>query len=379
MKNKINKNILLSILLIACKAYCPPVVKATSVKSVAVPSGITVLPTSIQVPQIQPVTTNTVASTPIQQVGTTQQLPGVLPTATSSVSSQVPSTQLQAGVAKLFDEEKYYNDRIQQDKAYSALQYVALELINVVESLTSVANKGNFQRLMQTNATNPNTLLQKAIAVKFPTISNAGGLGYYLTQSNLKPTTGMTTIPVSLASTAAIVPAGVTVNPTINSSIMTEEKIRVEAFVRKWDANAQTSYTNTAPTDQVFIKDFKAAYNYLKDLTKKYLNVDLNQIILKYPDRINNEISALIDFLNNQLIPKMVVTTAISSGNSLNVAANTIAKIPYVSINPKANSWGYNARYIFGLVCQCVYSNGQTMDPNSSNPKAWANSLPKSS
>jgi hypothetical protein len=30
----------------------------------------------------------------------------------------------------------------------------------------------------------------------------------------------------------------------------------VEAFIRKWDANAQASYTNTSPTDQTFIQDF---------------------------------------------------------------------------------------------------------------------------
>lgn len=368
MKNKINKNILLSVLLIAFKGYCPPGIKGTSVKATAahhVSSGITVLPATIQAPQLQSGVTNTMISAPLQQVAVTQQPQTVLPIGTTSVANvsvlpQVSQTQLQAGVAKLFDEEKYYNERIKQDKAYSALQYVALELINVLENLTSAANKENLQRLMQANVANPNTLLQKAVVVKFPTISNAGGLGYYLTQSNLKPATGMTTIPSYSPTTASIVPT--TVIPTINVSIGVEEKSRLEAFIRKWDANAQGSYTNTSPTDQAFIQEFKNSYNYLKDLTKKYLNVDLNKTILAYPDRINNEISVLIDFIVNQLIPKINIV----------LGTQVTTKVPYVSIKPKANAWGYNARYIFALLCQCVYSNGQQMDPNSANPRSWA-------
>jgi hypothetical protein len=96
----------------------------------------------------------------------------------------------------------------------------------------------------------------------------------------------------------------------------------------------------------------------MKNLVKKYLGQDLRSMIMANPNRVYNETSVLIDILNNQLLPKLL--------NDPNY------KIPYKNLQPEIKNLGYNARYVFVMTCDGVYTDGNGMNPNQSNIKAWA-------
>jgi hypothetical protein len=251
-----------------------------------------------------------------------------------------------AVIGKLFDEEKHLEEKLRRAKEYSALEYVALECVHIIETLDRASNKIGLEQMGLMNISNPNTVLGKYIAVKYSDISNAGGFGYYVTPKNNN--VGQSNL---IASQNMMMP---------NAMFMTQERsaeiVRVQDFVKKW--SDLFTYVNTRPDDQNFITEFKFSYAIMKNLVKKYLGQDLRSMIMANPNRVYNETSVLIDILNNQLLPKLL--------NDPNY------KIPYKNLQPEIKNLGYNARYVFVMTCDGVYTNGNGMNPNQSNIKAWA-------
>jgi hypothetical protein len=133
-----------------------------------------------------------------------------------------------------------------------------------------------------------------------------------------------------------------------------QEIVAVQEFVKKWsDVN---TYLNIRPEDQGAFLNIQSSYQYLSNLVKKHLGKDLVTLVLNSPDRINNEVSALINILNNQVLPVLL--------------NNPNYKIPYENLKNKINPLGYNARYVFGILCECIYTNGRSI--SSHNAKNWA-------
>ncbi len=350
MKKVINKAIILSVLLLAAVSAKGSKSRKNQ-RSERGENGIVVMGQGMMGSQLG------IAQTNQNQVGIAQQ----------------PLTQ--GGVVKLFDEEKHLREKLQREKTYSALQYVALECIHIIETLDRAQNKLGLGQLALTNNTNPNTVLSKSVAVQYADISNVGGLGYYLFGNNGFTPKGDSYVfqqpqPLSVVSSPSVVSPVMPVNSSVvaintvpvgvsMAQELSQEIVAVENFIRKW--TDQAAYLNTRPDDQGFMTEFKNSYLTLKNLVKKYLGQDLRSLVLKYPDRVNNEISALIAILNNQLLPILF--------------KNPNYRLPYENLKLKINPLGYNARYIFGLLCENIYSDGQSM--SSHNAKIWAqNGIP---
>lgn len=331
MKRIMNKMILLSLLLLMSVGAKGK--KSGGKNQGGHTSGLTVMPSTITPPAVGVV----------QPAGQNQSI--------------APQPLTAGAVNKLFDEEKHLAEKVQRAKAYSALQFVALECMHTLEALDRIGNKVGLDQAALMQSANPNTVLGKAVAVKYPDISNVGGFGYYLHR-----VAGF--VGKGVSGTMAVSGQPVTQQPVVQvpqqpiGMFMTQERSReiitVQNFIKKWtDAN---TYLTTRPDDQIFLADIKASYLFLKNLVRKYLDKDLRSLILNSPDRINNEISALIAILNNNLIPVLT--------NNFN------DKVPYENLKNKINSLGYNARYIFGIVCQCLYSDGSSTSDH--NAKNWA-------
>jgi len=314
--------------------------------------GLTTMTQTVGVPQgiVQPTSA----------VGGMKTVPGVAlgaqQQATTVMQSIAPQPQLtQAGIVKLFDEEEHAREKLHREKEYSALQYVALECIHIIETLDRAQNKLGLKQLALTNNTNPNTVLNKSVLVEYPNISNVGGFGYYLFGNSGFTPKGDSYVfekPLPVFSTGLI-----------PMSFMTQERsqeiVAAQEFVKKW-SNVNT-YLNIRPDDQGAFLNIQSSYQYLSNLVKKYLGKDLVNLVLNFPDRICNEISALINILNNQLLPVLL--------------NNPNYKVPYENIKNKINPLGYNARYVFGILCECIYTNGRSI--NSHNAKNWAqNGIP---
>lgn len=338
MKKVINKAIILSVLLLA--AVSPKESKSRkNQRSERGKNGIAVMAQGMI--GAQPIVQSTGVT------GGTNPVQGVVQPGMTIIQGTTQQPLTQGAVVKLFDEEKHLREKLQREKTYSALQYVALECIHIVEALDRAQNKLGLGQLALTNNTNPNTVLGKNVAVKYPDISNAGGFGFYLNQIKGFMGNGVGSQVTLLQQQ----PIGM-----FMTQDRSQEIVAVQDFVKKWsDLN---TYLNTRPDDQGFIANFKASYGYLKNLVTKYLGQDLNKVILQHPSRYYNETSILIDLLNNQLLPK--------------ITNNPNYKVAYRNLQPEIKNLGYNARYVFVMTCDGIYHNGNGMNPNQANIKAWA-------
>ena len=342
MKKVINKAIILSIFLLLAVGAKGSKSRTKVGGSHGGNGGLTTMAQTVGVPQGIVQSTSVaggITTVPVVSLGAQQQQ---VMTVMQPIVAQPQLTQ--AGVVKLFDEEEHSREKLHREKEYSALQYVALECIHIIETLDRAQNKLGLGQLALTNNTNPNTVLNKSVVVKYPNISNVGGFGYYLFGIQGSNRVGLQALPMQQ-------PIGMFMTQERSAQIMA-----VQNFVNKWtDPN---TYINTRPDDQGFITNFKASYLMVKNLVKQYLGQDLRSLVLNYPDRINNEISALLAIINNQLLPIMT--------------NNPNYKVPYENLKFKINTLDYNARYIFGLLCENIYSDGQSM--SSHNAKIWAQS-----
>jgi hypothetical protein len=336
MKKVINKAIILSIFLlfgVAAKGSK----SRNNKRSERGGSGLTTMAQTVGVPQGIVQSTSVaggIKTVPVVSLGAQQQVTAVM----QPIAAQPELTQ--AGALKLFDEEKHLREKLQREKRYSALQYVALECIHIIETLDRAQNKIALEQLAAGNSTNPNTVLNKSVAVKYPDISNAGGFGYYLNQIKGFMAKGVAsqTEPIGMFMTQE----------------RSQEIVAVQEFVKKWsDVN---TYLNIRPDDQGAFLNIQSSYQFLSNLVKKHLGKDLITLVLNSPDRINNETSALINILNNQVLPVLL--------------NNPNYKIPYENLKNKINPLGYNARYVFGILCECIYTNGRSISSNTA--KNWA-------
>jgi len=336
MKKVINKAIILSIFLLLAVGAKGSKSRTKAGGSHGGTGGLITMAQTVGVPQ------GIVQSTSV--VGGMKTVPGVAFGTQQQVTTVMQQPLTQGGVMKLFDEEKHLREKLQREKTYSALQYVALECIHIIETLDRAQNKLGLAQLGFANNTNPNTVLGKSVVVKYPNISNVGGFGYYLfgIQGSNR---------VGSQSTSVQQPIGMFMTQERSAQIMA-----VQNFVNKW-TNPNT-YLNTRPDDQSFIAEVKASYLMLKNLVKQYLGQNLHNMILQNPNRYYNEISILIDVLNNQLLPIMT--------------NNPNYKVPYRNLQPEVKNLGYNARYVFVMTCDGIYNDGNGMNPNQANIKAWA-------
>ncbi len=349
MKKVINKAIILSIFLLLAVGAKGSKSQTKVMGSHGGNGGLTTMTQTVGVPQgiVQPTSA----------VGGMKTVPGVAlgaqQQATTVMQSIAPQPQLtQAGIVKLFDEEEHSREKLHREKEYSALQYVALECIHIIETLDRAQNKLGLKQLALTNNTNPNTVLNKSVLVEYPNISNVGGFGYYLFGNSGFTPKGDSYVfekPLPVFSTGLI-----------PMSFMTQERsqeiVAAQEFVKKW-SNVNT-YLNIRPDDQSFIAEFKASYFMFKNLVKKYLGQNLHNIIMQNTNRYYNEMSILIDVLNNQLLPRMT--------------NNPNYKVPYRNLQLEVKNLGYNARYVFVMTCDGIYNDGNGMNPNQANIKAWA-------
>ena len=342
MKKVINKAIILSIFLLLAVGAKGSKSRTKVGGSHGGNGGLTTMAQTVGVPQGIVQSTSVaggITTVPVVSLGAQQQQ---VMTVMQPIVAQPQLTQ--AGVVKLFDEEEHSREKLHREKEYSALQYVALECIHIIETLDRAQNKLGLGQLALTNNTNPNTVLNKSVVVKYPNISNVGGFGYYLFGIQGSNRVGLQALPMQQ-------PIGMFMTQERSAQIMA-----VQNFVNKWtDPN---TYINTRPDDQGFITNFKASYLMLKNLVKQYLGKDLHNIILQNPNRYYNEISILVDVLNNQLLPIMT--------------NNPNYKIPYRNLQPEVKNLGYNARYVFVMACDGIYNDGNGMNPNQANIKAWA-------
>lgn len=334
MKKVINKAIILSVLLLAAVS---PKGKKAKAKTGHAGAGLTMMAQTVR--GSQPIVQSTGVT------GGTNPVQGVVQPGMTIIQGTTQQPLTQGGVLKLFDEEKHLREKLQREKTYSALQYVALECIHIIETLDRAQNKLGLGQLALTNNTNPNTVLGKNVAVKYPDISNAGGFGFYLNQIKGFMGNGVGSQVTPLQQQ----PIGM-----FMTQDRSQEIVAVQEFVKKWsDVN---TYLNIRPEDQGAFLNIQSSYQYLSNLVKKHLGKDLVTLVLNSPDRINNEVSALINILNNQVLPVLL--------------NNPNYKIPYENLKNKINPLGYNARYVFGILCECIYTNGRSI--SSHNAKNWA-------
>ncbi len=331
MKKVINKAIILSVLLLAAISAKGKKAKA---KTGHAGAGLTMMAQTVR--GSQPIVQSTGVT------GGTNPVQGVVQPGMTIIQGTTQQPLTQGGLVKLFDEEKHLREKLQREKTYSALQYVALECIHIIETLDRAQNKLGLGQLALTNNTNPNTVLGKNVAVKYPDISNVGGFGFYLNQIKASQALRQSTPPQQQ-------PIGM-----FMTQDRSQEIVAVQEFVKKWsDVN---TYLNIRSEDQGAFLNIQSSYQYLSNLVKKHLGKDLVTLVLNSPDRINNEVSALINILNNQVLPVLL--------------NNPNYKIPYENLKNKINPLGYNARYVFGILCECIYTNGQSISSNTA--KNWA-------
>lgn len=229
--------------------------------------------------------------------------------------NQAPTMAAIATPSTIFDQERYYKDKIRYQRKIKALQLLIIELANVFNQFnsaiqqiagSSLQSQAKWMQIIN-NENNRQGWIQRVAKVTRTDISpTVGGAELYLQQQY-----EMKNRPV-LKNNLNTISSSTINNNTMNSATSNNPKLSNDQntiinFINKYSNISQLSSMNF--NDLNVQNQFKSDYSQIKNIIKSYTKKTDSDISNSFKDYADNELTAILNILVNEVLTTIQKTT----------------------------------------------------------------------